>query len=73
MNKLNEVPAFVVEHGERHQFCFGRRRRKHDASLLQPLLLPLDVLDKEGRRRNAILVYRLLEGFGRGVDIRLEE
>src|ERR1700692_4888549 len=69
LGKLNEVAAGVLQHRNGRAGHVGGRHRELGAAGLDPLVVALDVVGEEHGRGLALLEYRLLIRFGRGVVV----
>src|SRR5207302_4024786 len=70
LRELNEVAASVLQHGNGRAGHVGGRHRELGAAGLDPLVVALDVVGEEHGRGLALLKYRLLIRFGRGVVVQ---
>src|SRR3989454_7245460 len=70
LGQLDEVTAGVVQHRNGRAGHVLGRHRDLGAARLDPLVVALDVLGEEHRRRLALLKHRLLIRFGRWVVVQ---
>src|SRR5882672_17136 len=70
LGQLDEVTAGVVQHRNGRAGHVLGRHRELGAARLDPLVVALDVLGEEHRRRLALLKHRLLIRFGRWVVVQ---
>src|ERR1700731_1688606 len=69
LGELNEVAAGVVHHRNGRGGPVGGRHCEHGAAGLDPFVVALDVVGEEHGRGLALLKYRLLICFGRGIVV----
>src|SRR5579863_3250790 len=70
LGELNEVSTGVVQHRDGRERHIGGRHRERSAAGLDPLVVALDVVGVEHGRGLALLKYRVLIRFGRGVVVQ---
>src|SRR5216684_1278209 len=70
LRQLNQVATGVVQHRDGRAGHVLGRHRELGAARLDPLVVALDVVREEHRRRLALLKHRLLVRFGRGVAVQ---
>src|SRR5882724_1904127 len=72
LGELNEVAAGVFQHCDGRAGHVGGRHRELGATRLDPVVVALDVVGEKHGRGLALLQYRLLICFGRGVVVQRE-